>query len=128
MKKKISLILILLLSNSAIAEPKLIYLEKNEIAPFTGYLINPEMEKKFRLLDSELDYQKKINLSLKTINNLYEENELIFIKRLENNQKQIENLNKRIIREDSIWGKLGMFLLGGLTTTLLSFGVNRASK
>lgn len=128
MKKLVSLLLILLLSNQAVAEPKLVYLEKDNLAPFTGYLINPEMEKQFRLMDSELDYQKKLNLSLKSITKLHEENESIYIKRLENQQKQIDNLSERIVKDDSIWGKLGMFLLGSASTILIAYGVTRATR
>ena len=86
-------ILLLLLTNTAQAF-NVKYLEVGDKAEFQGFLFEPSAEKKFRFMDIELDYQKKLNVSLEEINKSYENNQVIMQTRLDNQQKQIVSLTE----------------------------------
>lgn len=119
MKKLISLLLLTSIPFQALAD-QVVYLPKDTPAPYTGYLFDREKAEKIRLLD--LNYQeatKKVDY-YKTDNDLYE-------KRLVNLRSQNDNLAQQNVelRENSIWSKLGFFVLGAAATTAIAIGVSR---
>lgn len=125
MKKNLSLLLIIinLLCNSSYSyEVK--YLEAGQPAPYTGFLFDVPSEKKLRLLDSDFEYQKKLTVSLENINKSYEQQVSIMQTRIDNQQKEIKELND----SNGFLGKYGLFLLGCLTTTAVAFAVKQAAK
>ena len=87
------IILLLLLTNTAQAY-NIQYIKAGDVSPMTGFVIEPAMEKAVRFQDLELDYQKKLNVSLDTINKSYENNQVIMQTRLDNQQKQIVSLTE----------------------------------
>lgn len=119
MKKLISILLLTAIPFQALAD-QVVYLPKDQPAPYTGYLFDREKAEKIRLLD--LNYQeatKKVDY-YKTDNDLYE-------KRLVNLRSQNDNLAQQNVelRENSIWSKLGFFVLGAAATTAIAIGVSR---
>lgn len=103
-------------------------IEKDKPAYFTGFLISDDTELHFRLLDQELTFQKNTNLTLDKINKSYEATTNIMQARIDTQQKHIESLTDRLGRDDSLWGKLGMFLLGAATATVMAYAVTRVTK
>lgn len=75
-------------------------------------------------MDKELDYYKKLTVSLETINKSYQENSVIMEARIDNQQKYIEKIN----HNDSFLNKYGMFILGVLTATASAFAVKQVTK
>lgn len=122
--KYISCLLIFLISISSFANEQMIFLKKDDKALFQGYLISEEYEKKFRLTNEELIYEKNLNTSLSKINKLYEENLTILDSRILNQQKHIDNLNKTIQETDnSFFSKAAYFVLGALITGTIAYGI-----
>ena len=125
MKKNLAYLLIItnLLCNSSYSyEVK--YLEVGQVAPWPGYSFDVPSEKKLRLWDSEYEYQKKLSVSLESINKSYEQQVSIMQTRIDNQQKEIKELNEN----DGFLGKYGLFLLGCITTTAIAFAVNKVSQ
>jgi hypothetical protein len=122
MNKIIPLLLIVLTPLNALADDAK-FLEKGQIAPFDGFLLDREKATKVRLLD--IDYQE----ALKTKDYLQKDNE-VYIQRLDNMKNYNDRLAKENVelRENSIWSKLGFFVLGALVTTGIAYGVTRATK
>ena len=118
-------LLVFLLSIQNVFALEVKYLEQGQNAPYTGYLISPETENHFRLIDTELQFQTKLNNSLTIINKSYEQTITVMQNRIDLQQQRVEELYSR---ENSIWGKLGFFLLGAAAATLITFGVAKASK
>lgn len=106
---------ILLISSISFAED-VKYLQKNEVAPFTGYLFSPQKELEIRLLNEKLPIlEKKIELQ-EDINEILEQ-------RIANNMKYISSLEK-----DQGRGTLretGYFLFGALLTGFIAANVGR---
>lgn len=100
------------------------YLDQGQAAPFAGYLIEPKLEKEFRLMDKELEYNKKLVVSLDAINKSYQEQVYVMQTRIDNQSKELKELRT----SDSFLSKYGLFILGCLTTTAVAFAVNRASN
>lgn len=122
-KKIISIFLLITLAplNSLADDAK--FLEKGQPAPFSGFLLDRDKAAKIRLLD--IDYQE----ALKTKDYLQKDN-AIYVQRLDNMKEYNDRLAKENVelRENSIWSKLGFFVLGALVTTGIAFGVSRAAK
>ncbi len=122
LKKLLSLIL--LISYGVRAET--IYLDKGQIALFSGYLLPPEDEKRGRLSLMEVDFQKAINES-KT-------------RELESSKKEVGYLNEQLVlykssneqlfkrsMENTIKGfgsGFWHFLLGAVVTIAITYSVN----
>lgn len=121
MNKSIAILLILFQFPVYADDAK--YLGKGQPAPFDGFLLDREKASKVRLLDIDLKESLKTNEYLKKDNELY-------VQRLDNMKEYNDNLAKEVVtlRENSIWSKLGFFLLGAATTTLITFGISRATK
>lgn len=100
------------------------FLNQGEQAPFQGYLMEPALEKQFRLLDKELDYNKKLVVSLEQINKSYEEQVSIMQTRIDNQSKEL----KEYRNDNGFLTKYGMFLLGAATATIVAFAVKKASQ
>lgn len=125
LKKIIALTLLLsLLPIRALADDgSAVYLPKTSPAPFAGYLISPDTATKVRLMKIDNDELTKTNVYLQQDNDLY-------VKRLDNMKDYNDKLASENVslRENSIWSKLGFFLLGAAVTTGIAFGVSRATR
>lgn len=102
---------------------EVIHLDKDQKAPYEGFLFDREKAEKVRILDIGLKSQVKINSILTDENGIYEE-------RLTNLREQNSNLSKSLIEErsSSIWSKLGFFILGAAVTTGVVYGVSKATR
>lgn len=122
MNKLIIFLLIALTPLNSLADDAK-FLEKGQAAPYDGFLLDREKAAKVRLLD--IDYQEV----LKTKDYLQKDNE-VYVQRLDNMKNYNDRLAKENVelRENSIWSKLGFFVLGALVTTGIAFSVSRATK
>jgi hypothetical protein len=112
-----SIVLISLLVPSLVFAQDVKYLEQGQAAPFTGYLVSPDMEKKFRLMDKKLEFSTQLNTSYENLLKSYEANDMIQNKRIEICQKQNEKLLNGTTKLDGI----PMFLVGAATAILIMF-------
>src|SRR6267142_3267332 len=96
-------------------------LNKDDKAPFKGYLISEEKGMKLKLMD--LDLQSKIKVI-----DLQQQEQLVMQQRLTNSENEVNQLNKQLenVKDNSIWGKVGFFILGAAVTGLVAYGVTRA--
>lgn len=117
------LIIILLLISNVCYSDQSTYLNKDDKAPYDGFLLDREKASKVRLLD--IDYKE----ALKTQEYLKTDNEL-YVKRLENMTQENDRLSKQLVeaRDPNIWDKIGFFFLGALVTTGIAYGVSRATR
>jgi hypothetical protein len=116
--KYLAIILIFIHSVALADDAK--YLTKDTPAPFTGYLISPEKAEKVRLMDIDLKAALKTNQLLQGENDLLEQ-------RLQNMTTANVELAKQI-NDNSIWGKVGIFVLGAATATVIAFAAVRAVR
>jgi hypothetical protein len=122
--KTLSTILIGILLTQSVLAAEVKYLEKGQTAPFTGYLIEPELEKEFRLMDKKLEFSTQLNTSYEGLVKSYAANEAILNKRVEICQVQNEKLSK----PSSNLGWMGTFLLGAGTAILIMFAHGKINK
>lgn len=92
------------------------YLVKDTPAPFTGFLISPEKAEKIRIMDIDLRLATRTNEILTTENTLLKDHNTYLAKELVDT------------RDNSMWGKIGYFILGAVLTTGIAFGVSKATK
>ena len=128
MNKLICLLLIFSLSFPALADFDL--LNQGQAAPYTGYLITSDREKKLRMLDKELEICNNINNSYKRLDSFNSENEAILIKRLDLYKNESERLANTLAKNnsDSFWEKTLYFGLGAVLTGFIAYGVVQATK
>lgn len=121
--KRFSLIVLLSYSISALADDSVLSISKGTPAPFDGYLINQERAERFRALSIELDFTNKSLDIVKQQNKLLTE-------QLDLSSKHMIDLNKQITeaKDNSLLSKIGMFILGAGTATLLTFAVSQTIK
>jgi septal ring factor EnvC (AmiA/AmiB activator) len=121
LKKSNITLLALTLALNAFAEESVIPISRGEIAPFDGYLINQERAERFRTLGIELQFVNK-NLQLVSEQNVLLNDQLNLA------SKQIGDLNKQLtdVKDTSLLSKIGMFVLGAGTATLMAFAVSRS--
>lgn len=116
------LILILALSNVCYADQSTL-LEKDQKAPYTGYLLDQDKAEKVHAMS--LNYQEALD------NEKYlTDTNAIYVKRIELVSTENDKLAKQVAeqRDSSIWSKLGFFVLGAAVTTGLAFGLSRATR
>lgn len=125
-----SLLALSLFFNSVVAQAEIKYLEKGNVAPYTGYLFTPDHEKRYRLIDQELEYYKKTSQLNEDLNKLFESKVKVMDDRILIRDQQIDTLSKRLTesKEGEFFTKLGFFILGALVTTGVAFGVSRAIR
>jgi hypothetical protein len=130
LNKVISIILITNSFSTICFADDVVYVNKDDKAPFQGYLFSDAKAKevKFKLID--LDTNIKLNESLNKSIELYKANEIDLNKKVEilntQNNNLAENLYKA--REVSFWDRFGFFLLGVAGTTLAVYGVKKAAQ
>lgn len=108
------LIKISLLTQICLAEEKVVYLKKAQPSPYEGFLFTPDKTKELRYKMELLDFEKTKNIHLTQINKL--QKSAI--------QEQGEEINQ-LKSKDTTLIKIGMFLLGVATTTLLVVGIQK---
>ncbi len=92
-------------------------------ASFSGYLISPDKVSKIR--DNAIDLQSKTRVI-----GLMEDESVLMTARLKNSQDESETLSKRLqtLKDDSVFGKIGYFILGALVTTGVAYGVSKTIR
>ena len=120
--KLLSILLVFSLITPAFADQST-YLDKGAVAPYPGFLLDHEKAGKVRLLSIDLEE------AVKTRDYLTKDNE-VYVKRLENMTTQNDKLATQLAdaRDTSLWSKLGLFILGAATTTLIVYGTSRVTK
>lgn len=119
MKKLWLLLLILtLISNFGYADDNAIYLDKDQKAPYSGYLITPEGATQQRNVGIERDSYKLLNQSLTTQLDLESKSRQDSDKKVVILQNDLTNTTKALIEVKSMndWEKAGFFVLGMVTT------------
>ena len=121
--KKLIIPLLFVFSLNALAEDTAKYLPKGEPAPFSGYLLSPEKADKVRLITIDLSLSKKTNDILTQQNTLLQT-------QVAQSQEHINNLNKTLVdsKDSAFLSKIGMFLLGATSATVIAWGVSRAVR
>lgn len=102
---------------------QVVFVEKGQPAPFTGFLMDREKAIKFNDLDLNYTFSLKNIEVLKYQNGLFEE-------QLTKNNQHIQELNKQLIdnKSDSMWTKIGFFMLGAALTGFIAYGTVQAIR
>lgn len=102
------LIITSILSSPSFAADSVVHLQKNDPAPYTGFLLSPERAERVRTISIEHDTLQKINKDLNGINTTLKTQ----IKNCNNENSLLSNNTK----DTSVWVKAGYFLLGVVIT------------
>lgn len=122
--KTLSLALItMLVSNSALALD-VRYVEQGKPAPITGFVIDAEAERHFRLLDQKLQSSESMVKAYESIVLAYDKQEQLLNKRIELCQEQ----NEKLAKPKSVFGSYGHFLLGAATAVLIMFAHGKINR
>lgn len=124
MKRVIATILLLNLSLPILSgkcDDSAIHLDKAQLAPYDGYEITPQQAIKVRNLSIDNDMEHHVNADLTQENSLMNQ-------RLTNAQTQEASLSKQLVeqKDSGALSKIGMFVLGAVTTGLISYGIYRS--
>lgn len=100
-----------------------VYLPKGSTTPFDGYLIDQEKADKVRNNKIDLDTANKIIES-------YKNEELFWQERLKNSRDSEQAMAKRLVdmQDNSVFSKVGYFVLGAAAATLVAYGAARAVR
>lgn len=121
--KKLIATLLIIATFPAYGAEDVTYLKQGEQAPFTGYLISPEKADSIRNMKIDLD-------TLKQVNGLLLDNQRVYEQRVENLKKQSLDLSEQVekSRDNSMFSKVGFFILGSVVTGFIAYGATRAVK
>lgn len=122
--KKLCLILVIsLFSQLCLADDEPLYLKQGTAAPYSGYLVPQKTVNDARNLSLQLDSQK-------TVNSLLTQEQVVISERLTNSQTEVSTLSKELAseRDNSMLSKVGFFVLGVASATVMAYGVSRAIK
>ena len=122
MKTLALLIILSMFSQLALADDPL-YLPKTTPAPYSGYLIPEKTMNDIRNLSLQLSSEQ-------TINSLLKDEQVVMSQRLTNSQTETTTLSKELAseRDNSILSKVGFFVLGAVSATVMAYGVSRAIR
>lgn len=101
-------------------------IEKDQPAKHSGYLITEDMEQYFRKQVEDLEFQKNINKELTDVNTKLHTQTGVMQSRIDNLLEQNTKLIDKT--QDTLFSKIGLFLLGAAATTLITFGVSRSVR
>jgi hypothetical protein len=115
-------LLVTLFSNPCFGDDPL-YLPKATPAPYSGYLVPEKTVTDMRNLSLQLN-------SSTTVNTLLTQEQVVLTQRLTNSQTETTTLSKELAteRDNSLLSKVGFFVLGAASATLVAYGVSRAIK
>lgn len=119
-------LILLLLASNVYADFD--YVDKGSLAPYAGYLITLEREKKLRLMDNDLNLCNSLSDSYKKANAFEQQNSDILTKRVELYQKENAALAERAVKSSTFWEDTLYFTLGAVLTGAIAVGVAKASK
>lgn len=121
--KKLLATLLIIATFPAYGADDVVYLNKGASAPFTGYLITQEKADSIREMKIDLDTQKQVNALLL-------DNQKIYELRVDNFKKQSDDLSKQVetMKDNTMFTKIGFFVLGSVLTGLVAYGTTRALK
>lgn len=103
------------------------FLDKNEPAPFAGYLFSPDKEKEARIGLVEKDYYKQLTESQNRVIILNNDNEKIYTERLNLYRNQNAELQKELANQRST-SELQRWIYFGAGIFLSGFAVWGASR
>ena len=118
----LSILLILVNINICLAEDPL-FIEIGKPAPYTGFLISREKAERIRLMDIDLQFQIKKGEILNQELTLTQD-------QLKRNNEYVNTLSNKVaeMKDNSMFTKIGFFILGALITGGIAFGVSRAMR
>lgn len=107
-----------------------VYLTKDSVTPFDGFLITAEKVNEFRTSLIERDSYKSLNDSLEKSLTMQQDINNNNIKKVNILLNQNDNLaiNLADARSTSDWMKIGCFLLGMLTTLVGAIAISKVAK
>ena len=119
MKKLIALLL--LVCSPAYANTAVLL--KGQPAPWGGILMSQEKAEQVRQIKLDLD------LKLVEVDILTRQNKLL-TDYTATSEQHIQSLSKQVVesRDNSMLGKIGYFLLGAATTTIIAYGVSQSLR
>jgi len=122
MKSIVCLLLSINLISPAFAEDVTL-LKEGQPAPWAGFLLTREKVEKVYKLDLDLQLQTKQS-------EIYSQQLKLTQDQLERNNKFIDEQSKRIVsmQENSIWTKIGFFVIGSVITGAIAYGVTTTLK
>jgi hypothetical protein len=111
------LLILLLISQTVLADDQPVYLPKNTPAPYNGYLVPEKTVNDMRNTTIELDAEKKINSMLT-------DEQAVMNERLTNSKNESDTLSKELAseRSNAFLTKVGFFVLGAAAATLVAYG------
>ncbi len=124
------IVIMLLFSSVSQATDSVVYLPKDQKAPYDGYLFTPDMEKEVRLNTINLKYSEELNASLVKINAIHKDNLQILDQRVKLYQDQSDSLAKSLesSRSTSFFEKTLYFGLGAIITGGIAYGVTKSLR
>ena len=127
---KYLILIALLITHSSLACNPVLHLNKGDAAPCDGFIfsVDEELKNRAKLMELQTD-QITLENNAKIIALLKTEN-IITNDQVKLWQTQSSDLAKQLVDKDnaSFWKSLGYFSLGAALTTIIVFGVNKASK
>lgn len=115
--------LLIFVNITTYATDDVVILQKGQAAPFEGYLLTKEKGETVYKLGIDLNYQtRRGDLLEQKVSLLDEQNQ--------RNRDYIKDLSTQLVeaKSDTIWSKIGFFVLGCAVTTAVTWGVTRAIK
>lgn len=110
---KIFLVLCLLFSTFLFARGgELVYLEKSQNAPYSGYLATPEKMEKFRQINEEMLLLREKSLKQELLLKIGETELSFFKEDLEKTRKELSKTERTVML------KVGLAFIGGVLTTV----------
>lgn len=118
----IPIIIILRLLNVSCFAAEVTLLDAGQPAPYAGFLFTRIKADEFRLLD--INYKLSV-----TTNEILTKQNVLLNEQLDKANANVTRLADQVVKErNDLWSNIGMFLLGAAATTLVAFGVSRATK
>jgi hypothetical protein len=107
-----------------------VVLEKGQVAPYSGLLFTQEEAQKLKNELQELSLTKELNVSLNNSLELYKKSQIVY----EDSILVLQNRNDILVQTikdlepRSDLEKIGLFALGVLTTTVITYAAAQALK
>lgn len=122
------LLILLLIPSIALAQVK--HLNKNDKAPFSGYLFSPDKEAEVRKTNEDYKTLVLVDQNNQKLFKLKDDQIGIMDKQITLWRTQSQDLSKQLVEREnsSFWKQTLFFGLGAIVTTAIVYGVNKASK
>jgi|688.fasta_scaffold00313_51 hypothetical protein len=130
LKKPIIVLAITLIFSTNIRAEEVIVLNKGDIAPFAGILMDNNKANDVRLKLTELDFQKSLNSSYEKSIKLYKDNEIYYVEKTNTLLSQNKDLINTMRASESLnkWENMAWFGLGIIVTIAGGLLVRQAAR